>query len=141
MAYATTQDMLDRFGDTELIALTDRTDSGVVDNAVLSKAVADAEAEINAYIGGRYTVPLADPVPALITKLTTTIARYHLYEDRVTERVQAAYDSAIELLKLIGKGDASLGIDSPAPVEGDGDVAINAPERKFTADTLKDFAP
>lgn len=120
MTYATKQDLIDRFGNTELAQLTDRTNGTTIDDAVLNKALADADAEINAYISVNHVLPLL-PVPANLVRVAGDIARYYLYEDRVTERVKQRYDDAIAFLKNVAAGRASLGVDAagaaPAPAQ------------------------
>ena len=61
MPYATVTDLQDRLGVPRLVQLTDLADPsvGLVDPAVAQKALDDAEAEIDGYLGGRYALPLA----------------------------------------------------------------------------------
>ena len=49
--YAGVQDMVARFGDLEVLQLSDRQQQGVIDTAVVETALADATAEIDAYLG------------------------------------------------------------------------------------------
>ena len=58
----------------QLIQLTDDAKTGEVDTDKVTKAIEDAEAEVNGYVGRRYTVPIAAPIPNLIQKLSTDIA-------------------------------------------------------------------
>jgi len=114
MTYATIQNMIDRFGEDELIQLTDRQNLGVIDNVVVNRALADADARINGYLGVRYTMPLSLPQPTGLERLGCDIARYALHEDRVTEIVQKRYDDAIALLRDVAAGKAELGLDDTA---------------------------
>ena len=41
----TRQDLIDRFGEDELVLLTDREGRGVINDEVLNRAIEDAEAE------------------------------------------------------------------------------------------------
>ena len=120
MTYATKQDLIDRFGETELAQLTDRASGAAIVDAVLDRALADADAEINSYISVNHVLPLS-PVPANLVRVAGDVARYYLYEDRVTEQVKARYDDAIAFLKNVASGKASLGVDSagaaPAPAQ------------------------
>ena len=61
MTYATQADMLVRFGEPELIQLTDRFDAplGLIDPDVLGQALARADGEIDSYIAARVSLPLA----------------------------------------------------------------------------------
>lgn len=111
MSYATQADLIDRFGEQELIQLTDRAGLGVIDSDVLGRAVADADAEIDAYLSTRMALPLADP-PAVLGRLAAVLVRHALYKDAVPDAVQAARDAVISLLRDVANGRASLG---PAP--------------------------
>lgn len=149
MTYATQQDLIERFGETELIQLTDRAEppSGAIDAAVIARALADADDQINAYLAARYTVPMS-PAPKLLTRLAADLARYALYEDRVTEIVRQRFDAAIAQLKDIAAGKASLGVDAAGdePASSGGPEA-EANDRVFTrgrpstgaAGTLDDY--
>ena len=55
MRYATQKDMIDRFGEEDLITLTDRADrakppTGKIDAKVLNKALSDAADLIDGYL-------------------------------------------------------------------------------------------
>lgn len=111
MTYATQQNLIDRFGQAEIAQLTDRTNGTTIDATVVGKALADADGEINGYLAIRYTLPLS-PVPTIIERLACDIARYYLFEDRVTEVVKARYDAAVKFLTSVSKGVVTLGVDS-----------------------------
>ena len=66
MPYATQADMIERFGEREVIALADRDMNGVIDAAVVSSAIALAGHEIEGYLSGRFTLPLSTVPPLLI---------------------------------------------------------------------------
>lgn len=121
MPYATQQHMVDRFGGQELIELTDRANLGVIDTAVLSRALDDADGEINGYLATRHTLPLS-PIPTVITRLACDIARYFLYEDRATEAVRTRYKDAVKFLQGVSDGSITLGVDASnnAPTEPGG---------------------
>ena len=68
MTYASQQDLIDRFGETELKQLTDRDLDDAIDAVVVEQALADADKTIDAYIGRRYDLPLAS-TPALLIGL------------------------------------------------------------------------
>lgn len=111
MTYATSADLINRFGEKEAIALTDRAYVGVVDQAVLAGALEWATAEIDGYLGGRYTLPLA-PVPRILTGYACDIARHQLCGTGgvvVTEEIRNRYQDAIKFLRLAAEGKVSLG--------------------------------
>lgn len=112
MTYATQQNLIDRFGESELIQLTDRGGLGEIDAVVIDRALADADAEINGYLAARYILPLVSPLPTVLEKLACDIARYQLYDDRVTEAVETRYKNAVSLLRDVAAGRALLGVTS-----------------------------
>jgi phage gp36-like protein len=128
--YSTKDDIFEQLNEAELIRLTDDTGAGQVDEAVVGRAVADADAEIEAYLGERYTLPL-EPVPALVRKLSVDIALYNLYSRRLAapELRQQRYQEAKALLREAARGQVRLGEGSPAEA-----VAQDAPEATTKAD-------
>ena len=114
--YCTQSDLVTRFGQAELVQLTDTTGSNQIDAAVVAQAIADAEAEIDAYLTARYDLPLAS-VPANLERLACDIARYRLYADRPTDLVDLRYRDAIRYLEQVGRGAIALA-SSPAPDSG-----------------------
>lgn len=139
MTYATQQNMIDRYGEQELIELTDRAQLGVIDATALAGALVDADAEINAYLVSRYSLPLAS-VPPVLTRFASDIARYMLYDTRAPEQVKDRYDAAIKFFKLIADGKASLGLDPVSlPVADVGGVQVSAPDRVFNSSAFDGF--
>lgn len=113
MSYATEQDMIDRFGEPELIQLTDigPVATGAIDTSVLGRALEDADAEINGYLEARYPLPLAS-TPRLVVGVASDIARYRLYRDVVPEIVERRYADARKILENVSRGVVSLGLDA-----------------------------
>lgn len=140
MAYATLQDLIDRFGEEELIQLTDRADppAEAVDATTVERALADAGHLIDGYVAGRYALPM-DPVPDLVKRLACDLARYLLHTHAATEVVKDNHRDALRALADIAAGRITLqaaGISAPAA--GDA-VQASAPERIFTRDSLGGF--
>lgn len=140
MTYATKQDLIDRYGLEELTQLTDRLFNGQPNNTIIDLAIADASAEIDGYLAGRYTLPLTT-VPSALSRIASDIARYYLYDDRMTEQVAKRYDTAIQFLKAVGKGELDLGVAGPGSqvVPASDGPQYAAPSRVFTADSLGDY--
>jgi phage gp36-like protein len=111
MPYATKQDMIDRYGQTELAQLTDRAAGTTIDDNVLNRALGDADSTINGYLAARYTLPLSS-TPPLILRLACEISRYSLYEDAAPEQVEKRHDAAIKTLEGVARGLVNLGLDS-----------------------------
>lgn len=79
MPYATVQDMIGRFGETEMLRLSsvDGELPETVTVAPVEQAIADADGIIDSYLRKRYAVPLS-PVPQVITRASCILARYDL---------------------------------------------------------------
>jgi phage gp36-like protein len=112
MPYATQQDFINTFGETETIMLTNLdAPNAVAPNAVpLDKALADASNVIDAYCGVRYLLPLS-PLPTVVNRYCLDIARYMLDRIRSREDVRLRYEDAIKFFEKVCKGLASLGSD------------------------------
>lgn len=138
MGYATQQDLVDRFGETELAQLTDRDTAAFVDAAVLSRALADADAEIDGYLAARFTLPLT-VVPPILVRLAADIARFRLYDDRATEQVRTRYEDAVRLLREVAAGrfvvDGATPLGSTAAVP----VLARTAERLFSDELLSGY--
>jgi len=141
MTYATQADLTDRFGAVELAQLTDRTNGVVIDATVLGRALTDADAEIDSYLATRYALPLAS-TPVVLVRMAADIARYRLYDDRVTEAVRQRYGDAVSLLKRMATGEVQLAGSTvlAAATTGAGNaVAVLAPDRVFSATALQNY--
>ncbi len=116
--YATVDDMIARFGETQIIRLSkpeDRT-ADAVDETKVNTALADATAIINGYVRGRYLVPIAAP-PAEIVRATCTLARYDLAQGENTDpsdEMSKTRKDVISWLESIAKELVNL--DVPAAV-------------------------
>ena len=136
MAYSIQADIEEQISTDELIELTDDTGSNAVDPSVISRAIEDADAEIDSYCGGHYAVPFSS-VPLMIRKLSVDMAVYHLFSRRsvlkVPEERQKRYDNAIRFLRDVSKGVISLGANAPADPKGNSAQATRTEDdRIFT---------
>ena len=122
MTYCTQQNMIDRFGEIELIQRTDRASNTAINATVLAQAISDAGAEIDGYLTA-YALPLA-VVPANLVRLACDIARYYLYDDQVIEVVDKRYKVAIDYLKMVAKGTISIAPDTSGVVIAQSDSAV-----------------
>jgi phage gp36-like protein len=117
MPYADKQDMIDRFGELELIQITDREGLGVISDEVLAQAQLDGDAEIDAFLRPQYVLPLEE-VPTNLVRIACDIYRYYCYGNLVPDYAQKRYDGAVATLKLISQGKLDLNPDhnqQPAP--------------------------
>ena len=117
----------------------DTANAAPLDDDLANRGVgADVDAEIDGYIGQRYTLPLAAPAPKLLVRLACDIARYRLAFDSglMNEQIEVRYKAAVALLRDLAKGVATLGIDAPVVTDG---PLVAAGERIFTRKTLEMF--
>ncbi|MBL8396175.1 MAG: DUF1320 domain-containing protein [Candidatus Accumulibacter sp.] len=129
MAYAAITDFEQRHGGDEVVQRESMLGAGAVD-----RALADAEAEINSYVSGRYVVPLS-PVPITITRLACAIARYHVLGDAATETARRAYEDARAFLRDVQAGRAQLdGANQVSAATGAATVDYVTDERLFSRD-------
>ena len=141
MTYATQTQLTERFGAAMLVNLTDRAAiaTGVIDVAVIARALADTDAMIDGYLAARYTLPLAE-VPPLVADLAMQIAIYKLHVNEPDPKISKDYDNALKMLRDIGAGAVRIsaaGIE-PAGATANG-VVVTDRERPFTESAMKGF--
>lgn len=121
------EDMILRFSEREIAALTDHDYGKTVNVEVLERAIADAEAEAGSYLAAAgYKNLNGDAVPRVLVIKVCDIARYYLHEDGDIEIVEKRYKAAIEWLKSVVKEPRLLGLDAvqPAAKASDGLYAV-----------------
>lgn len=141
MAYATLQELTDRFGQDMLVNLTDRATppAGAVDAAVVDRALADTDATIDGYLGAKYQLPLAE-TPPLVLDLALTIAIYKLHPFAPNSKIKDDYDQALKTLEQIAKGVVKLPVAGLEPEgKSSSGVRTNDRERPFSPDNLTGF--
>ena len=117
MIYVTQQQLTDRVGAADLVALADRNNNGVVDAEVLNAAIADASATIDSYLQQVRALPLSQAVidASPLPRICGDMALFYLYDSGAPEYVEKAYEKAIAWLRDVAAGRASLGAQD-APV-------------------------
>lgn len=136
MAYSILDDVKKQLDEAVLIQLVDDEDLEMVEENRVTRAIADADSEIDTYLSARYTLPLAT-VPAIVLKWSVDIAIYNLYArrfDTIPEIRKKRYDDIIRLLIRIADGQSSLGVDVEA-----GGVAYSGSDQVMTAEKLANF--
>lgn len=140
MAYATQQDLIDRFGARELIQRTDRSlPQTAIDAAVVERHLGDADALIDTYVARVAALPL-DPVPAALTKVACDIARYFVWGETAEKDgpVHRAYADGLRFLRDVAEGRVRLDVGGdPVTPAGGGGVAYGGADRVFTRDSLR----
>lgn len=139
MAYSVLDDIQKMIPKDTVIQLTDDEGAGTMNAARITEAIAQADSEIDAYLGSRYDVPFAT-VPDVVKKISVDLAIYNVYSRRVEEipatRVDR-YKNAIRLLEGIRDGKISIGEATEPPGETDQvKVSTSEDDRIFTRDKL-----
>lgn len=131
MPYTTQQAIIDRYGHDALLLIADRDQDGVIDTAVVERALSDASAEVDTYVAAKYTLPLPS-TPEVLVRLCVDIVIYRLSSDAglLTEERRKRYDDAVALLRRIASGEVSLGMPTP-PASSNGTVYTSGPGRNF----------
>lgn len=166
MIYATPGDLVARFGETEIVNLTDAENipPSVIHVERLEIKLADAQSFMDGYIGQVYRLPLTGCVkppavvggaaeivpPPVLTRIACDLARYYLYDDLAPENeVYRRYQAAVKELDAIATGKARLACPwGGAPGEpltadaqsGDELQTVSSFRRGITDDDLRGFA-
>jgi phage gp36-like protein len=141
--YCTSEQMIDRFGLSVLVQLTNRDTPGAeeINPLALDAAIADATAEINMHLAGRYVLPLST-VPLPIVRIACVLTRDILAgsTDSSDERWQDQAKSSRQTLKDIAAGRMSLGVDAAAtPAAPESGVQVESGGRVWSRDSSKGF--
>jgi phage gp36-like protein len=139
--YCTQANIIDRIDEATLVHLTDEAGAGEVDQTKVDAAIADADATIDAYCQGRYTIPLT-PVPAKILQVSVDIALFNLYSRSDLEMPEVRKErnkEAIRFLEMAAAGKINLGAATPAQVNTDNASSIASSARIFTRNKLSGY--
>lgn len=140
MAYASIQDMIDRFTETEILRLSANGGDlpGAIIEAPVLRALDDATSMIEGYLRRRVTVPLAAPTPAEVIRATCILARYDLAtggEREPSTQMRNDRNDVVSWLNKIAEGYVSLEGAAAVPDTGRADV-LDRP-RMFGHDQLR----
>lgn len=140
--------MIARYPNRDLVQLTNEDPTQTeINTSVIEQALADASAEIDGYLDGRFALPLTD-VPAVLDRLACDVAMYRLQALRPLHDMADArrrYDDAIQFLARVAQGEITLGLtpDSLEPPDGRDEIVINErcgwAARIFSRSTLKGY--
>jgi len=141
MPYCSQNDILGSMDEEDLIRYTDDFDTGIPNAEAVAKAIAGADALINAHIASRYLTPLS-PVPDIVNSLAVDIAIYKISSRRggAPEENRIKYDDAVKFLEKVSTGKVILAqaVSAPSSVSDDG-VKITSDPRIFTRDDMGGF--
>jgi phage gp36-like protein len=162
MQYATAADMSARYGERELIELTD-PDLTAVNLEKVALKLADAQAFADGFIARVYRLPLqgcAKPqvtpgvteyaCPPQLTRIVCDVARYYLYDDGLSpeHEVYLRFKAAEKELKAIAEGATVLtcpwggapGALVASDPLGEGEVYHSFSPRRITDDSCGGYA-
>lgn len=138
MSYVTVEAMRLKFGESELIQLTDNEApyQQAINMDKLNAAMQEADSEIDAYIGSRYPLPL-QVMPPFLVNIGCNLARFYANTGDLSENdpIKARYDASIKTLTKISKGELTLG-GSPA---GESKTVATATNNVVFATGRRDF--
>lgn len=141
--YATRTDFETALGADAVALILDRDRDADPDGTSIDQALVNASAEINGYVGARYDLPLAGPVP-ILRQTCIDIATYRLANSYalLTEDIRLRFEDAIRQLTSISKGLIALPVDKDQDGVGENTsvrVKTGGPERVFGRDSLEGF--
>ena len=161
MQYATAADMSARYGERELIELTD-PDLSAVNLVKVGLKLADAQAFADGFVARVYRLPLlgcAKPVvtpgvidyacPPQLTRIVCDVARYYLYDNLAPEHeVYLRFKAAAQELQAIANGATVLtcpwggapGALVASDPLGDGEAYYSFGPRRITDDSAGGYA-
>jgi phage gp36-like protein len=141
--------MIARYPNRDLVQLTNEDPTqNTINTTVIDQALADASAEIDGYLDGRFALPLTN-APAVLNRLACDVAMYRLQSLRPIHDVADArqrYEDAVQLLVRVARGEVTLGLtsDNLEPAEGLNVIEIQegcggAPIRIFSRRKLQSY--
>lgn len=138
MAYATTADLIEAFGELEIIQLTDRADppAGLVDDQVAASALEYADNLIDGYIGPRYRLPLSQAQP-MLKGVAQDLAWCRL-QRQLTEDAKRRNDAALKILQQLAAGTLTLPGETGTvqPIGGGSTILVKSQDRIFSRDRM-----
>lgn len=105
MPYASLADLYARYGAEEIDQVADTDGTGSPDMVLIGRAIADADAEIDAALVGRYQLPMV-PVPALLQRIACDLIRESLFTDAPPDNVKERAKTARALLRSVATGQS-----------------------------------
>lgn len=134
MAYATSDDFIAAFGESEWLQLTDRDLDDSPDAGVAAAAFGAASDLIDGYARGIYQVPLS-PVDPIIKQIALDLSRWFLSGNMTTDRVSEGRANAMKTLTDIAS--QRLLLTSLRISEGGAPgIAYSTPSAGFTIPTV-----
>ena len=118
MAYATTQNLIDRYGEIEIARLStaEGASTVAVDPARCQAALDSATAQAESYLRAQVVVPMTSP-PLAVVDHVCALARYYLAHGggrEPTTQMKTLRDEAIAWLRCVARGEVQLSDTVPS---------------------------
>jgi len=121
---------------------SDTPGSIVVDQDNIDESIDQADREIDAYVClAGYSVPM-DPIPPLITNLSTKMSIWNLHLRKYFDSTiwRETYKDCQRILERIAEGKLTIGQEEEGVVtEPSGAYAVDTRNQKFTSDFMEEF--
>ena len=137
--YATHPDLVNRHGEEAVALIFDRENQGFPDSAAEAAALLDASSEIDGYLAGRYSLPLATVPPNLVLYCCDIAIYRGAKGSMVTEECRLRFKDAISYLSKVAEGKISLFANDPSAPNGGSGASFVAGERIFTRNKMRDM--
>lgn len=138
MSYILQSDLDGKIPALLLLQALDDNGDGLADADVWDKLVVDVENAINSRLEGNYAIPLAEPIPAIISEAAKVLAAEAIYLRRGLAGDQNPWvkqaDAMRKRLEEIGSGDKPL--KPGTSPQGPAGVVITETSRLNTGDCL-----
>lgn len=137
MLYATAADLVARYGDQ----VAQMVGGDPASAPVVLQALGDAAVEIDAFLAGRFDLPLPG-VPNLLTNLAADIAVYRLQvltPNDLIEDARRRYEDALKRLRDIREGRLDLGLPTATAAPGPSPVMVTHARRLFSRERMRGF--
>ena len=143
MAYCVLTDLEKLLPATMLINLSsDVSGATAVNQDNIDEAIDQADREIDAYLLlANYSVPM-DPIPPLVTNLSTKMAIWNLHLRKYFDSTiwRETYKDCQKTLERIAEGKLTLGqLESGVTEEAGGGHAYSSRVQKFTEDFMEEY--
>ncbi len=142
MPYATIDDLVEAFGESEVTRLTapEGNLEAPVEDAKVTRALTSATDLIDSYLARRYAVPLAAPYPPAITRACGVLARFQLAhgeQREPTEQMRLDRKETIAWLEALAEGRALLTGAQPVAGSSGAGARVSDRPRAFSTDALR----
>lgn len=108
-----------------------------------NKLIVKSDALIDSFLRGRYTLPLTEPYPETIIKLSEDISIFHFYQHRhrtnMPEDIVTNFKDNVKLLNAFQSGSSNPGIDTVSKSSVQIKTNQSTKEKTFTDDLLENY--